>query len=105
MYRRHNVLGMDIREAGRRTMKGMEDGVVICIPSEDREDIIKNETRRMISYCTPEGMLQLEEDAKKGKLRSSATDDEVDRMNAAFSAGLGKAKDDVDWVVSDKKHS
>jgi NAD(P)-dependent dehydrogenase (short-subunit alcohol dehydrogenase family) len=105
MYRRHNVLGMDIREVGRRTMKGMEEGVVICIPYEDREDIIRNETRRMIDYCTPEGMIRLEEEAKKGKPRSSATEDEVSRMNAAVSAGFGKAKDVIDWVDPNRKHS
>jgi NAD(P)-dependent dehydrogenase (short-subunit alcohol dehydrogenase family) len=105
MYRRHNVIGMDIREAGRRTMKGLEEGVVICIPYEDREEIIRNETRRTINYCTPEGMKRLEEEARKAKIRSSGTEDEVARMNAAFSAGLGKARDDIDWVDPAKKRS
>jgi hypothetical protein len=105
MYRQHNVLGMDIREVGRRTMKGMEEGIVICIPYEDREEIIKNETQRMIHYCTPEGMVRLEEETKKGKLHSSGTQEEVDRMNAAVSVGWGKAKDDIDWIDPSKKHS
>jgi NAD(P)-dependent dehydrogenase (short-subunit alcohol dehydrogenase family) len=104
-YHQHNLIGMDIREVGRRTMKGMEEGIVICIPYEDREEIIKSETQRMINYCTPEGMARLEEEARTGKLRSSGTQEEVKRMNAAFSAGLGKAKDNIDWVDTNKKHN
>ncbi len=105
LYRRHNILGMDIREVGRRTMKGMEEGVVICIPYEDREEIIKNETQRLINYCTPEGMRRLAEEAKKSKLHSSGTWEEVERMQAAALAGWGKAKDTIDWVDPSKRHS
>ncbi|MDR1571155.1 MAG: SDR family NAD(P)-dependent oxidoreductase [Clostridiales Family XIII bacterium] len=103
MYRQHNILGMDIREAGRLTMKGMEEGVVIYIPYENRDDIIRNETQRMIDYCTPEGMARLEEEAKKGRPQSSESEDELSRMRAAVSAGLGKAREGNDWVDPDRR--
>jgi NAD(P)-dependent dehydrogenase (short-subunit alcohol dehydrogenase family) len=40
-YRKHNVLGLDIREVGEHVKKAVEQGVVIYIPNENREEILR----------------------------------------------------------------
>ncbi len=99
-YRQHNVLGMDIREVGRQVMKGIEEGVVICIPYEDREEIIKGEAQRMIDYCTPEGMKRLAERAYEPPAMPK---EELDSLRVANEAGWAKAKGDIDWIDKNRK--
>ncbi len=100
-YRLHNVLGMDIREVGRQVMKGVEQGVVICIPYEDREEIIRGEMQRMIDYCTPEGMKKLKEQKQKPP---ATPNEEMESLIEASKVGFAKAKGDIDWITDDKKY-
>jgi NAD(P)-dependent dehydrogenase (short-subunit alcohol dehydrogenase family) len=100
-YRLHNVLGMDIREVGRQVMKGVEQGVVLCIPYDDREEIIRNEMQRMIDYCTPEGLKRLSEREHQAP---AMPEDELESLRLAAEVGFAKAKGDLDWVEDSKKY-
>lgn len=102
-YRKHNVLGMDIREVGRQVMKGVEQGVVICIPYDDREEILRGEMQRMIDYCTPEGMERLAEQEKQQRLPAATPKEEMESLREASKVGWAKAKADLDWVDESRK--
>ena len=101
-YRLHNVLGMDIREVGRQVMKGVEQGVVIYIPYEDREEIIRSEMQRMIDYCTPEGMTRLK--ARKHQA-PAMPNEEMESLRVAAEVGFAKAKGDIDWIIRERKYT
>lgn len=103
-YRKHNTLGMDIREVGRQVMKGVEQGVVVCIPYDDREDILRGEMQRMIDYCTPEGMQRLADRQKQGQLPAAMTIENLKSLGAAAEVGWSKAKGDLDWIDESKKY-
>jgi len=99
-YRKHNVLGLDIREVGEHVMKSIEQGVVIYIPNEDREQIMRVFTQRMLDYLTPEGMQRLAgEDGPPPEMPP----EEIAAIVEANKLGWGKAKPDIDWVDPNKK--
>lgn len=100
-YRQHNVLGMDIREVGRQVKKGVEEGVVLCIPYDNREEILKSEMQRMIDYCTPEGMKRL---AEREHMPPAMPEDEIKSIIEATKVGWAKAKGDIDWVDDSRKY-
>ena len=101
-YRKHNVLGLEIREVGEHVMKGIEQGVVIYIPNEDREDIMKVATQRMMDYMTPEGMKKQAE--MEGAPPAEMPPEELASIAEANKVGWGKAKSDIDWVSDNKKY-
>jgi len=102
-YRKHNVLGMDIREVGRQVMTGVMQGLVIHIPYDDREDILRGEMQRMVDYCTPEGMLRIAEREKQGTPPPAMPAEEIASIRAANEVGWAKAKSDIDWIDKSKK--
>jgi NAD(P)-dependent dehydrogenase (short-subunit alcohol dehydrogenase family) len=104
-YRKHNVLGMDIREVGRQVMKGIAEGVVICIPYGNREEILRNETQRMLDYCTPEGMRRIAEREKKGAPPADMPPAEIASIIEAGKLGWAKAKGDIDGVDAGRKYT
>jgi NAD(P)-dependent dehydrogenase (short-subunit alcohol dehydrogenase family) len=99
-YRKHNVLGLDICEVGQHVMKAIEQGVVIYIPNEDREAIMRVFTQRMIDYLTPEGMQRL---AGQDGPPPEMPPEEIAAIVEANKLGWGKAKPDIDWVDPNKK--
>ena len=102
-YRKHNVLGLDIREVGQEIMKGIEQGIVICIPNDDREDILRVATQRLIDYSTPEGMKR--QAALEGAPPAEMPPEEIASIIEANKLGWGKAKGDLDWVDENKKYT
>ncbi len=104
-YRKHNVLGMDIREVGRQVMKGVAQGLVICIPYDDREDLLRSEMQRMIDYCTPEGLIRLAEREKQWAPPPSMPIEELESLRAAAEVGWSKAKGDIDWIDNSRKYT
>ena len=101
MYKKHNELGLSIREVGEHVMKGIEQGVVIYIPNEDREEIIRVATQRMIDYLTPEGMKR--QAALAGAPPAEMPPEELAAIFDAVKVGWGMAKPDIDWVDPHKK--
>jgi NAD(P)-dependent dehydrogenase (short-subunit alcohol dehydrogenase family) len=99
-YRKHNERGMDIRDVGRVILESIQKGVVLEIPYDNREDILRNEMQRMIDYCTPEGMARLKE-------QKPPTEDIEELRTLAEAARLGwsKAKSDIDWVDANRRHT
>ena len=102
-YRKHNVLGLDIREVGQEIMKGIEQGIVICIPNDDREDILRVATQRLIDYSTPEGMKR--QAALEGAPPAEMPPEEIASIIEDNKLGWGKAKGDLDWVDENKKYT
>ena len=100
-YRKHNVLGLDIREVGEHVMKGIEQGVVIYIPNDDREEIMRVTTQRMMDYMTPEGMKRQE--ALADAPPAEMPPEEIAAIVEANKLGWGKARPDIDWVDPNKK--
>jgi hypothetical protein len=81
-------------------MKSIEQGVVIYIPNEDREQIMRVFTQRMIDYLTPEGMQRL---AGQDGPPPEMPPEEIAAIVEANKLGWGKAKPDIDWVDPNKK--
>lgn len=102
MYRRHNVLGMDIREVGERLKKAMEDEIVICIPYDDPEKMCADMLQDMIDYCSVEGMKRKEARDKAGSKNDSKDEAELQSLRDARAYGFAKAKKELDWI--DESH-
>lgn len=102
MYRRHNILGMDIREVGERLKKAMEDEIVICIPYEDPEKMCADMLQDMIDYCSVEGMKRKEARDKAGNKNDSKDEAELQSLRDAKAVGFAMAKKDLDWI--DESH-
>ncbi|MDR0839688.1 MAG: SDR family NAD(P)-dependent oxidoreductase [Oscillospiraceae bacterium] len=104
-YHKHNELGMDIREVGRQVMKGIEQGLVICIPYDNAEEILKHELQRMIDYCTPEGLKRLEEQEKAFREQADLPHEDMNSLMEASKLGWSKAKGDIDWVDESRRYT
>lgn len=100
-YRKHNVLGLSPREVGEHVMKSIEQGVVIYIPNDDREEIMRVQTQRMMDYLTPEGMKR--QAAMEGAPPAEMPPEEIAAIVEASKLGWGKAKPNIDWVDTNKK--
>jgi NAD(P)-dependent dehydrogenase (short-subunit alcohol dehydrogenase family) len=100
-YRRHNELGLSIREVGEHTMKSIEQGVVIYIPNEEREQILRTHAQRLLDYSTPEGMERIAK-APAGP-PPEMPPEEIATIVEANKVGWAKAKPDIDWINPDKK--
>ena len=103
MYRRHNILGMDIREVGERTKKAMEEGVVLCIPYDEPEKMCADILRETVDYCTVEGIRRKEERDRSGSKNNSQDEAELRSLADARAVGFAKAKKDLDWIAEEKK--
>jgi NAD(P)-dependent dehydrogenase (short-subunit alcohol dehydrogenase family) len=101
-YRKHNVLGLNPREVGEHVKRSIEQGVVIYIPNDDRERIMRVFMQRMINYLTPEGMKRM---AEQEGPPPEMPPEEIEAIIEANKLGWGKAKPDIDWVAPDKKAS
>ncbi len=100
-YRKHNELGLSIREVGEHVMKSIEQGVVIYIPNEEREMIIRVHMQRMIDFLTPEGMAR--HNAQAGGPPPEMPPEEIAAIVEASKVGWAKARPDIDWVAPNKK--
>jgi NAD(P)-dependent dehydrogenase (short-subunit alcohol dehydrogenase family) len=100
-YRKHNELGLSIREVGEHVMKSIEQGVVIYIPNEEREMIIRVHMQRMIDFLTPEGMARY--NAQAGGPPPEMPPEEIAAIVEATKVGWAKARPDIEWVDPNKK--
>ena len=103
MYRRHNELGMDIREVGERTKKAIEDGIVIWVPYDDPARMCADILQDTIDYCTPEGMARKEARDSSGDKNNSQDAAELKSLEDAFAVGFATAKKELSWVDESKK--
>jgi len=103
MYRRHNILGMDIREVGERLKRAIEDEIVICIPYNDPAKMCADILQDTIDYCTVEGMHRKEERDISGDKNNSQDEAELKSLRDAREAGFATAKKELSWVDKSKK--
>ncbi len=103
MYRRHNILGMDIREVGERTKKAMEEGVVLCIPYDEPEKMCSDILQETVDYCTAEGIRRKEERDRSGYKNNSQDAAELKSLEDARAVGFAAAKKDLNWIAEEKR--
>ncbi len=103
MYRRHNVLGMDIREVGQRLKKAMEDEIVICIPYDGPDKMCADILQDTVDYCTVEGIRRKEARDASGDKNNSQDAAELKSLADARAAGFATAKKELGWVDGSKK--
>lgn len=103
MYRRHNVLGMDIRQVGEKLKQAIEDEVVICIPYEDPEAILRSILQDTIDYCTPAGIQRKALRDQTHDKQDSMDEAERQSLEEAAAVGFAKAKETLDWVDGSRK--
>ncbi len=103
MYRRHNVLGMDVREVGERTKRAMEEGVVLCIPYDEPDRMCADILQETVDYCTAEGIRRKEERDRSGSKNNSQDAAELKSLADARAVGFAAAKKDLDWIAEEKR--
>ena len=103
MYRRHNVLGMDIREVGMHLKKAIEEEIVMCIPYEGPEQMLRDILQDTIDYATPEGMRRKEQRDISGDKNNSQDAAELKSLDDAAAVGFAKAKKELAWIDDSRK--
>lgn len=107
LLKEHVSMGIDPVELAERFKKGIEDGVVYCIPYPDACDIVTGEQDRKRNYMTPAGMAkekgydvymaELAAEHKKKGL-GPPVGDAVALFKKGDQVGFAKARKDIDWV-------
>ena len=95
--RQIHAQGMDPVELGQRLKKGIEDDVLFVLPfTDDPEGEMRRHGDTLVNYVTKEGMLRLEEEARKRReAMASASGPPGFPQN---DVGWGKARSDLEWV-------
>ena len=105
--------GMEPRVLANWLKKGIENEQFLVIPYSCAERMVELDLRRFVDYCTPEGMLRLEERKKQpptDEQRQIFREKEGYEMPLPTAAapsrpdvGFGKARKDIDWVSPEKR--
>ena len=112
LLKEHVSMGIDPVELAERFKKGIEDGVVYCVPYPNAYEIITREQERKRNYVTPEGMVKekaydayMAEIAAERKKRGEGppTGDAVVLFKKGDQVGFAKARQDIDWVADSSK--
>ena len=112
LLKEHVSTGIDPVELAERFKKGVEDGVVFCIPYPNAFEIAARELERKLNYVTPQGMEKeivlekhkAEEAAeRKKKGEGPASGDTGVLFRKGDGVGFAKARRDIDWVDDSRK--
>ena len=98
--------GMEPRELARWLKEAIENNQLYCVPYDNAIEKLRAEFDKKIKYASPEGMRQLEEEARKGAESMKRMKEEVEASGGTMEfkdVGFGKAKKDLDWVDPSKK--
>ena len=112
LLKEHVSMGIDPVELAERFKKGIEDGVVYCIPYPNAYEIISRQQETGRNYLSAEGMVKenalaahmaviAAERKKKGE--GPATGDAVVLFKKGDQVGFAKARQDIDWVADSSK--
>ena len=112
LLKEHTSMGIDPVELAEKLKKGIEDGVVYCIPYPDACDIVTFEQDRKRNFMTPEGMAKergyeeymacvVAEHKKKGL--GPPKGDVIAIFKRGDQVGFAKAKEGIDWVDDSKR--
>jgi len=112
LLKEHVSMGIDPVELAERFKKGIEDGVVYCVPYPNAYELITREQERKRNYVTAEGMVKetalaaymfdlAAEHKKRGE--GPPTGDGVVLFKKGEQVGFAKARQDIDWVDESRK--
>ncbi|MCL2126589.1 MAG: SDR family NAD(P)-dependent oxidoreductase [Oscillospiraceae bacterium] len=112
LLKEHVSMGIDPIELAERFKKGIEDGVLFCIPYPSAYEIVTREQERKRNYVSAEGMVKerayddymaeiAAERKKKGE--GPATGDAIVLFKKGDQVGFAKARQDIDWVADSSK--
>jgi len=111
LLKEHVSTGIDPVELAERFKKGIEDGVVFCVPYPDAYESIARMQERKLNFLSAEGMIKEKAaDAFRMEMmaerRKQGTQDTgVNRVlaNKGHTVGFATARKDIDWVDSSHK--
>ena len=112
LLKEHVSMGIDPVELAERFKKGIEDGVVYCIPYPESYELITREQERKRNFISREGMVK--EDAlaaymadvaaeRKRNGEGPPTGDAIVLFKKGDQVGFAKARKDIDWVADSSK--
>lgn len=112
LLKEHVSMGIDPVELAERFKKGIEDGVVFCVPYPNAYELVSREQERQRNYISPEGMVKenamsayMAELAAELKKRGEGppTGDAVVLFKKGDQVGFAKARPDITWVADGSK--
>ena len=112
LIKEHVMMGIDPVELAERFKKGIEEGLVYCIPYPGAYELIAREQERKLNYVTYGGMVKEEahaaymaELAAEHKRRGDGppVGDAVAFFKKGDQVGFAKARPDLDWVDESRK--
>jgi hypothetical protein len=107
LMKEHCETGMDPVELGEWLKRGIEAGQVYIIPYRNAYELISREHERERNYASPEGMAK--EDARDAffaelmRVNPPKPGEGFVLMEKGASVGLGRAREDIDWVHQSKQ--
>ena len=111
LLKEHTSGGIDPVELGKVLKKGIEDGVIYCLPHSNPYEQISRMQETKRNYLSAEGMAKeaaVAEFRAKAELEMRARGDAPERNPVLFrkgaDVGFGKARTDIDWVDASHKH-
>ena len=112
LLKEHTSEGIDPVELGMVLKKGIEDGVVYCLPHENAYEIVTRMYERKRNMLTVEGMVMeeaVEDYQAKVTAEMKAKGAPAPGRNPVLYTkgdvvGFAKARKDIDWVDDSKKH-
>ena len=107
LLKEHVNMGIDPVELAERFKKGIEDGLVYCVPYPNAYELITREQERKRNYVTVEGMVK--ENAyseymagvaaeRKSKGEGPPVGDAIVLFKKGDQVGFAKARKDIDWI-------
>ena len=112
LLKEHVSQGIDPVELAERFKKGIEEGLVYCIPYPGAYEMVSRVHERQLNYQSAEGMVKeqaletyMAEIAaeRKRKGEGPATGDAPVLFTKGDQVGFAKARKDNDWVIGNSK--
>ena len=112
LIKEHVSMGIDPVELAERFKKGIEDGLVFCIPYPEAYELVSRELEHKRNLATADGMVMenayreyLGEVAAERKKRGEGppVGDAVVFFKKGDEVGFAKARKDIDWVTDSSK--
>jgi len=112
LIKEHVSMGIDPVELALRFKKGIEDGLVYCVPYPNAYELIAQQQERKLNFVTADGMVKEKAHseymagiAAERKLRGEGppVGDAVVLFQKGDQVGFAKARPDIDWVDESRK--
>ena len=110
LLKEHVSMGTDPVDLAERFKKGIEDGVVYCIPYPNAYEMVSRVQERKRNYVTPEGMVKenaasayrVNLNAEREKKGDDSPGGNI-LVKKGDQVGFARARQDIDWVIDSDK--